>query len=229
MSTSTQLADKLTEPRVQKIIQIILAGEDEENQPDENLNEDYRYVIDLGLIRKTANGLEIANPIYREVIPRELTFVAQQFFSQNSAWYVTPAGKLDFAKMMDAFVTYYREHGEVWLSKRAHYVEVSHQLLLMAWLQRIVNGGGRIEREYAAGSGRIDLMIEFAGERFVIEIKTEANFRRERALIQATEYAQRTGVTTCLIVIFCQEYQPEQIGRRELLSYDGIGVELLWL
>ena len=35
------------------------------------------YCIDLGLIIRGANGLEIANPIYRQVIPRELINITQ--------------------------------------------------------------------------------------------------------------------------------------------------------
>ena len=39
------------------------------------------------------------------------------------------------------------------------YHEAGSQLLLQAFLQRIVNGGGRLEREYALGRGRVDLLI----------------------------------------------------------------------
>ncbi len=38
----------------------------------------------------------------------------------------------------------------------------------MAWLQRIVNSGGCITREYAVGLGCLDLCIDFAGERFAL-------------------------------------------------------------
>jgi hypothetical protein len=41
----------------------------------------------------------------------------------------------------------------------------------MAFLQRIFNGGGRVEREYAAGRGRIDLAIEYDKRWYIIEIK----------------------------------------------------------
>jgi hypothetical protein len=41
----------------------------------------------------------------------------------------------------------------------------------MAFLQRITNGEGRIEREYAAGRRRMDLAIEFKGKWNIIEIK----------------------------------------------------------
>ena len=39
------------------------------------------------------------------------------------------------------------------------------------FLQRVFNGGGRIERECAAGSGRMDLGIEYNDHRYIIEIK----------------------------------------------------------
>ena len=54
------------------------------------------------------------------------------------------------------------------------------QLILQAYLQRIVNGGGRIEREYGLGRGRTDLLVLWPREagqpsdlwdRFVIESK----------------------------------------------------------
>ena len=53
--------------------------------------------------------------------------------------------------------------------------ETGTQLLLQAHLQRIVNGGGRIEREYALGRGRTDVLTVWPqGERerrFVVECK----------------------------------------------------------
>jgi hypothetical protein len=223
-----QLADKLSEPRVERIIQQILLGT-EEIQEARDLSEDERYLIDLGLIRLGEYGLEIANPIYREVIPRELTHVSQRMLGQSPKWYILPDGKLDFTKVIDAFVDFYKEHGKAWLDKRAYYLEISHHLLLMAWLQRIVNGGGRIQREYAAGSGRIDLIIEFEGEKFVIEIKTEGNFRRERALNQTAEYAKRMGVDKALIAIFYTKYSPKKIGKWEKTRHENIDIQLLWL
>jgi len=72
----------------------------------------------------------------------------------------------------------YRENSEAW-RKRVVYEEAAPQLLLQAWLQRVVNGGGRIEREYALGTGRADILVRsFHREddrrvemRFVVEIK----------------------------------------------------------
>ena len=43
--------------------------------------------------------------------------------------------------------------------ERFTYREAGPQLLLQAFLQRIVNGGGRIEREYGLGRRRTDLLV----------------------------------------------------------------------
>jgi hypothetical protein len=119
-----------------------------------------RYLIDLGLVRIGDYGLEITNPISREIIPRELTAYQQDMLGVDPRWYIKPSGKLDIDKVLDAYIAFYKEHREM-LTNRQTYSEAAHHLF-MAWLQRIVNSGGRISREYAAGLERLDLCIEFA-------------------------------------------------------------------
>lgn len=58
------------------IIEAILIGENQgegQEPADFDWNENKQYLIDLGLVRSGKRGLEIANPIYQEIIPRELT------------------------------------------------------------------------------------------------------------------------------------------------------------
>jgi len=78
-----QLTDKLREPRVHKIISELLSGDIDlgTTPPGE---DDQLYVQDLGLIR-TRPQVEIANPIYREIIPRALTWIAQTRIPQETA------------------------------------------------------------------------------------------------------------------------------------------------
>ena len=149
-----QLADKLREPRVRRVIAPLLEDTPEAQAvPDDDL----QYVRDLGLITRT-KPVEIANPIYREVIPRALTWTTQEWLRHETAWYVTKDGRLDVAALLRAFQQYFREHSEHWLERFA-YREAGPQLLLQAFLQRIVNAGGRIEREYGQGRRRVDLLI----------------------------------------------------------------------
>lgn len=68
------LASRLREPRVRRVIEPIVAGE---LLGAEVTERDLYYVQDLGLIARGPRGLEIGNPIYREVIPRILTRVAE--------------------------------------------------------------------------------------------------------------------------------------------------------
>lgn len=74
-----QLTDKLREPRVRHVIEPILAGTSE---PELLPTDDVQYVADLGLIT-TRGQIRIANPIYQEVIPRELTYSTQLTISHQ--------------------------------------------------------------------------------------------------------------------------------------------------
>lgn len=77
------LIGKLREERVRKVIGPILANEDGEIE-DHLKDDDIQYVVDMGLITRD-KPLRIANAIYREIIPRELTWARQQTLTQQSA------------------------------------------------------------------------------------------------------------------------------------------------
>ena len=148
-----QLADKLQEDRVRRVVEPLLSGGEDRSFS----TRDLEYVRDLGLIA-VDDPLRVANPIYAEVVPRELTYAAQAGLTEDPAWYVDVDGGLNVPKLLSAFQTFFREHSEHW-SKRFQYQEAWPQLLLQAFLHRIVNSGGRIEREYGLGRGRTDLLI----------------------------------------------------------------------
>jgi len=200
-----QLADKLREARVRRVIEPILAGDaDPELLPPDDVD----YVLDLGLVDRINGQLAIANATYREVIPRQLTYSTTLTISQNPAWYLRTDGRLDDRKLLAGFQAFFREHSEHWL-ERFDYQEAGPQLLLQAFLQRIVNGGGRIEREYGLGRGRTDLMViwPYPGgvQRIVIELKIlHKSLERTLAdgLAQTGEYLDRLGESAGHLVIF---------------------------
>ncbi len=163
------LADKLREDRVRRVIEPMLSGADRYAFTD----RDIAYVRDLGLVARDA-PLRVANPIYAEVLPRELAWVAQETLDVSPPRYVRADGSLDAELLMAEFQAFFRRHSEHWRNRFA-YEEAWPQLLLQAYLQRVVNGGGRIEREYALGSGRVDLLIVWPladrVQEFVVECK----------------------------------------------------------
>ncbi len=124
------------------------------------LQEDLEYCIDLGLVAKTPSGLKIANPIYHEVIPRQLTYINQTLLDSvvTRQWYISPDGSIAVEKLLEDFQKFFRENSESWI-ERFDYKEAGPQLLLQAYLQRVVNGGGRIDREYGLGRGRTDILL----------------------------------------------------------------------
>jgi len=199
-----QLADKLREPRVRSVIEAILSGD---REPAVIPPHDISYVRDLGLIT-TVGQLRIANPIYQEVIPRELTYSTQLTISEQPAWYILPDGRLDLPKLLRNFQQFFREHSAAWL-QGMDYKEAGPQLLLQAFLQRIINGGGRVEREYGLGRRRTDLLIIWPHpggvQRAVIEIKLlYHNLEQTIAdgLEQTRTYADACGANEAHLVIF---------------------------
>jgi hypothetical protein len=161
------------------------------------------------LIRQEMGGsVRIANLIYQEVIPRELVWPIQSGLSEQQAWYVNPDGRLDLGKLLAAFQVFFREHVEHWV-ERFQYKEAGPQLLLQAFLQRIVNGGGRIEREYGLGMLRTDLLVIWntpAGvQKAVIELKRLHKSLEQtiaKGLQQTLAYWDRCGADEAHLVIF---------------------------
>ena len=198
-----QLADKLREGRVKRVIEPLVSGEFETSvyQPD-----DVQYVRDLGMIRVDPQ-IDIANPIYREIIPRELITSADKVIPYKTAWYVE-GGRLRIDKLLESFQVFFREHSEHWI-QRFDYLEAGPQLLLQAFLQRIVNAGGRIEREYGVGRRHIDLLIVWEKGEIMQKTVIECKVRRNGldsilsdALVQTRDYMDRCGTDVGHLVIF---------------------------
>ena len=198
-----QLTDKLREPRVRRVIEPLLSGGRAKYTP-----RDFEYVRDLGLVAPDP-PLRIANPIYGEVLPRELTWVLEHEMQPQTAWYVNPDGSLNLEKLLAAFQEFFRENSEHWV-ERAQYKEAGPQLVLQAFLHRVVNGAGRIEREYALGSRRVDLLIVWpsraaSASRFVVECKLLRGNRTltiNKGLEQTAAYMDLSGADAGHLVVF---------------------------
>ncbi len=220
-----QLAHKLEEARVRRVVEPILSGGEARHEI-----RDLEYVRDLGLIDGNQPP-RIANPIYREVVPRELGYILQSSLDQNPAWYVDDDGGLNMTKLLTAFRTFFGEHSEHWLGRFGDYPEAGPQLILQAYLQRVVNGGGRIEREYGLGRGRTDLLVLWpreAGqpsdlwERFVVECKVLRDSDRkslagtiEGGVKQTLGYMKKCGAEEGHLVVIDRRSGAEERRRSE--------------
>jgi type II secretory pathway predicted ATPase ExeA len=193
------LVDKLRDERVRYVIQPILTGALVANA---TYDDDFSYVRDLGLVAVRGGVRTIANPIYQEIIPRVLTHQVQTAIPDEPAWYIAQDGMLDMGKLIQGFIGFWRRHGEV-LLQGMPYQEAAPHLVFMAYLQRIVNAGGRIDREFAIGTGRADLVVDFGGRQDVIELRVMRDkYTLPDGLDQVSRYAKRLGRDVGYLVLF---------------------------
>ncbi len=187
------LLARLREKRVRGVMEPLLAGEYLEGDV---MDDDIQFTEDLGLIVSSEMGLEIANPIYREIVPRVLTSTLEKQLRVVRAPYVAPDGRLLFDRFLDDFRSFWLANAELFL-KRQPYSEAAAEMIFMAYLQKLINGGGyrpgtSFDREFAVGSGRVDLLVTWplpdgGVERFAVELKVRRRDRDPDPLDQGLE------------------------------------------
>jgi hypothetical protein len=161
------LAVRIQDPAIRKVMESLITGTPD---PELTAGEGFRICMDLGLVMKERGTPTVANPIYKEVLARQLTYSTQDAISEPEWQWEKPDGSLDMDLLLKEFQKFWRRNSEIW-EQKSDYTEAFPHLLLMAFLQRVLNGGGRIEREYAAGRGRMDLAVEYNNRFYIIEIK----------------------------------------------------------
>ena len=193
------LLERLKEPRVRGVIEPVMTGGGGEI---DRLGDDFEYVKDLGLVKVTLGTISPANPIYATVIARTLNFNTQENLPASliDRW-LTRDG-MDMDALLREFQQFWRENSDIWIG-RYEYREAAPHLILMAFLQRVLNGGALIEREMGSGRKRLDLGIRFRGRNYPIEIKLHYGPKTlPEGLAQLSEYMDTLGSRRGWLVIF---------------------------
>jgi len=219
------LAYRLDNPAVRYVMQALMSG-----VPDPRLadSEGFRLCLDLGLVTIERGTPQVANPIYREVLARQMTFGPQLAMPIPEWQWQLPDGNLDMDKLLKEFQKFWRRNADVW-EQKSDYSEAFPHLLLMAFLQRVLNGGGRIEREYAAGRGRMDLAVEYNKKWFIIEIKLIHDYEtpqtvEEEGLEQIAGYRDKIDATAqSYLVIFDRRSKSLQLPWEERIQWRTAG------
>ncbi len=194
------LIARLREPRIARILAPMLLGD--RIPSDAVLHDDFAHAVGMGLLRIKGGQYEIANAIYREVIPRVLTFDQQAQIQEQTSRFVRPDGSLDMPKVFREWQSFWRRDGHL-AADGFDYREAGPHLMLMAFLQRVVNGGGRIAREYGLGRGALDILVSWRGEEHAIEVKLRRDTRTEAdALEQLGRYLDHAGLKEGWLVLF---------------------------
>jgi hypothetical protein len=227
------LAYRLEDPGVRALIEKLISGVSDPTLAD---SETFRICLDLGLVTLENGTPHIANPIYREVIARHITYSAQLAIPAPEWQWQRPDGTLDMDSLLREFQGFWQTNSEAW-EEMMHYSEAFPHLLLMAFLQRVTNGAGRIEREYAAGRGRMDLAVEYMGHWDIIEIKLlrkgqSLDRLKETGVQQILRYRDsfspplrlgNSASACCYLVIFDRRPEAAQIPWSERLKWSEEG------
>ena len=85
-------------------------------------DDDRDFLVDLGLLRREdGGGLVVANPIYREILPRVLAQGPQDSLPSISPTWLTALGTLDVDALRDTFIEFWQQHGEPLLNSAAYH------------------------------------------------------------------------------------------------------------
>jgi hypothetical protein len=207
------LLERLKEPRVSKIIQPLLLGEDIKDRLND---DDFLYTKDLGLICEAGGEVIPANPIYAEVIVRAISATMQDLISRHDTPFpVTKYRLSDTTLDMDAFMTdfqaFWRQENDLWRERNrayADYAESAVVMLLAATLQCMVNGNGQIVREMGLGLGRIDICIIYERRKYPIEVKAcrpgkdSLDTLTRKGLDQLSGYLDKLSLTRGWLLIY---------------------------
>jgi hypothetical protein len=224
------LLERLKEERVRKVIEPLICGEYVETV----LSDDFQYVVDLGLIKETSCSVIPSNPIYGEIIIRTLSRDVQKELTKETDLTIPrylKDGRIDVNYLLTDFQQFWRENSDIWV-KKIQYQEAAPHLILQAFLQRVINGGGDIIREMAAGTGRLDLGIVYEGKKYPIEIKLwKGDKYYQKGLEQTKRYIDTFGCQEGWLVSFDQGkdktwdekiYQKQEVLEGTVINIFGI-------
>ena len=195
------LGERLEDPRIRWVIEPMLAGQSLGEAPNDAL----RFTMDLGFVRLApGGGLQITNPIYREVILRHLAFPSRASLPSIPPSWLDAEGRLVKEPLLGAFLVFWRRHGET-LQRTAHYHQIAPHLVLMAFLERVVEGKGSLEREVEIGSGRMEVCVRHGAEVLGIDLRVWQDGEDDpvtEGLMDIDPYLERLDVAQGWLVIF---------------------------
>ena len=139
------------------------------------------------------------------MLPRALASGPQDSLPQIVPTWLHPDGRLNPEQLRNAFLAFWRQHGQPLLGSAPYHEIIAPHLVLMAFLHRVVNGGGTLEREYAIGRGRMDLCLRYGAVTLGIELKVWRDGEPDplnEGLEQLDGYLVGLGLDTGWLVIF---------------------------
>ncbi|MDR0550361.1 MAG: ATP-binding protein [Deltaproteobacteria bacterium] len=206
------LLERLKEPRVVKVMDFVFAGTKGKVAID---IDDRQYCIYLGLVVKNEDqSLRPANKIYQEVIFRKITDQIEYTLTINQDKNVWTDGKVLFmSNLLREFQKFWRHDSRSFPARykdfaASKYDEATYTFMLLAYLQKIINSGGSVHRQFSEGRGFIDISAIYNGHEYLIEAKlNEKYFSLEDSLKQLSGYMDITGASEAWLIVFDRDLE----------------------
>lgn len=155
------LIDQLRDERVQKCMVPMLMGE----SIAENLREDdVNYIRELGFI-KDGHPIELANDLYKELLPRALFNPVLYLINFDEKELTTDRGHIDTEKLLKEFQAFFQNHADR-LVPLINYGNAGSILIFQALLQKLTEWNATVTRTYALDQGYVALEVhrDYPGE-----------------------------------------------------------------
>ena len=219
------------DPRFENVLMQIMARDE---GVDFNLDDDIiSELTTYGVIKKSADGMcEILNPIYLYRIMRAFKPVVngleQEYFPEDTdegvSDYLTPTGQIELEALLDNFRDFITRAGFRILQVPDTPQESVGRHLLLAYLDEFVrNIGGVMHIEVQTGRGRMDLLINHNGQKYIVETKVwRGNNRYQAGKKQLAAYLKLEGANEGYYVVFDHRDTPEP--RVETETVDGVSI-----
>jgi AAA-like domain len=141
---------------------------------------------------------------------------------------INPQG-LHIGNLMQLYERYLQKNRH-WLFKDAprrstdlRIFEAVYHFNLFMYLSRFLeNYGGRVTPEFPTGNGKLDLLVQYAGQPYGIEVKSFADqMEYQRSLRQAANYGRQLGLTTISLLLFVKAVDEQNRQKYETLYQDS--------
>lgn len=163
-----------------------------------------------GIISETAEGnCQVANPIYERVLidhftPFEIGLSADILVNDHDFRPYAAAGALQMVTILSHFRQFVERRGREAFKVTAMPQEATGQYLLSAYLDVLMRQvGSETFVEVPSGPGRLDLIVVYQGQRYVVETKIwrgKAEF--DKGVQQLADYLETENVQEGYFVVF---------------------------
>ncbi len=169
------------------------------------LNDDIDLGVKYGIFAEGKQQLIPANPIYAQALfqnfEKELeNSGVAELLESNS--FKAAGGRFDFRLVLDKFQAFMKAKGADVIT-HPHFREAFGQLLLLSYLDQLVNGKGWTFKEVRSGQGRIDVMCCYGRQKEVVEIKLwRGEIHYSKGLRQLAKYLESENLERGYLVVF---------------------------